>query len=114
VSLQEGRGSLVGSGLAAQDGDITVDKVAIELFRRCSARELSWFKTADEDRETSQNRKAVDTEGLGQGKSGEHKEEWWQAQATAAARVANTAFSSNFVVSCVEDIWGKKKRERGK
>jgi hypothetical protein len=70
VSLQEGRGSLVGSGLAAQDGDITVDKVAIELFRRCSARELSWFKTVDEDRETSQNRKAVATEGLGQGTQG--------------------------------------------
>jgi hypothetical protein len=105
---------LVGSGLVAQAGDCTIDEVAVKLLRRCSAREFSWFKTADEDRETSQNRKAVATEGLGQGKSREHREEWWQAQATAAARVVNTAFSSNFAVSCIEDVWGKKKRERGK
>jgi hypothetical protein len=46
VSLREGRGSLVGSGLAAQAGDSTVDEAVIELSHQCSARELSQFKAA--------------------------------------------------------------------
>jgi hypothetical protein len=75
VSLQEGWGSLVGSGLAAQAGDSTVDEAAVELLRRCSARELSRFKTAGEDRETGQNREVVAIEGLSREKSGEHGEE---------------------------------------
>jgi hypothetical protein len=94
----------VGSGLAAQAGDSTVDEAAIKLLCQCSARELSRFKTAGEDGETGQNRKAVATEGLGREKSGEHGEEWWRAQATAAARAANTASSSSFDVSCVQDV----------
>jgi hypothetical protein len=69
---------------------------------------------AGEDRETGQNRKAVATEGLGREKSGEHGEEWWRAQATAAARAANTTSSNSFAMSCVQDVWGKNKRERGK
>jgi hypothetical protein len=91
-----------------------VDEAAIELLRRCSAWELSRFKTAGEDRETGQNRKAVATEGLGREKYGEHGEEWWWAQAAMAARAANTTSSNSFAVSYVEDVWGKKKRERGK
>jgi hypothetical protein len=51
VSLWEGQGSLVGSGLAAQAGDSTIDEKAIELSCQCSARELFWFKAAGEDGE---------------------------------------------------------------
>jgi hypothetical protein len=54
----------------------------------------------------------VATEGLGQEKSGEHEEEWWRAQATAAARAANTASSSIFAVSCIEDVLGKEGRRK--
>jgi hypothetical protein len=112
VSLQEGRGSLVGSGLAAQASDSTVNEAAVEFLCRCSARELSRFKTAGEDRETGQNREAVAIEGLGWKKSGEHEEEWWRARATAAAQAANTASSSSFAVSCVEDVMGKEERRK--
>jgi hypothetical protein len=56
----------------------------------------------------------VATEGLGREKYGEHGEEWWWAQAAMAARAANTTSSNSFAVSYVEDVWGKKKRERGK
>jgi predicted nucleic acid-binding Zn ribbon protein len=31
--------------------------------------------------------------------------------AMAAARAANTASSNNFVVSCIEDVWGRKEKE---
>jgi hypothetical protein len=49
----------VGYGLAAQAGDSMIDEAVVELSRRCSARELSQFKAAGEDRETSQNKEAV-------------------------------------------------------
>jgi hypothetical protein len=62
VSLREGRGSLVGSRLAAQADDSTVDEAAVELSRWCSARELSRFKAAGEDGETGQNRETVTRE----------------------------------------------------
>jgi hypothetical protein len=29
----------------------------------------------------------------------------------AAARAANTASNNSFVVSCVEDVWGRKEKE---
>jgi hypothetical protein len=65
VSLREGWGSLVGYGLAAQAGDSMIDEAVVELSRRCSARELSQFKAAGEDRETSQNKEAVAREKSG-------------------------------------------------
>jgi hypothetical protein len=106
------QGSLVGSGLAAQAGGSTVNEAAVELLHRCLARELSRFKAAGEDRETGQNREAVATERLDREKFGEHGEEWWWAQATAASRAVNTTSSSNFAVSCIEDALGKEEKRK--
>jgi hypothetical protein len=79
----------VGSGLAAQGGDNTIDEAAVKLSRRCSARELSRFKAAGEDGETGQNREAVAREKSG-GCCGEMEVRYggdgggWQQQAMAA------------------------------
>jgi hypothetical protein len=98
-----GQGSLVRSGLAAQAGDSTVDEVAIKLSRWCSARKLSRFKAASEDRETGQNREVVAREKSG-GCCGEMEVQHggggggWQQAA---------------VVCWLRDVFRKKKR-RGK
>jgi hypothetical protein len=55
----------VGSRLASQAGDSTVDEAAIELSRRCLAQGLSRFKAVGEDGETGQNREAVAREKSG-------------------------------------------------